>query len=92
MLALLDQASSDRTLLPGHEPMYAFVILVLLSGSPQMFILERGLSEEACQAMIHDPDSGLLIDGHPVEGERSCVLESELPPIDDDDEPAPAAL
>lgn len=67
--------------------MYAFVVLVLLNGSPQMFIMERGLTAEACQEMLLSPDSGLRIDGAPVAGEGRCVPESSLPPVEDEGDP-----
>lgn len=65
--------------------MYAFVVLVMLNGSPQLFIMERGLTEQACQEMLAHPDNGLRIDGTPVTGEGRCVLESTLPLSDDAD-------
>lgn len=62
--------------------MYAFVVMVLLNGTPQFFIMERGLSEAACEALTRHPDSGLRIDGKPVSGEGRCVPEDELPADD----------
>ncbi len=59
--------------------MYAFVVMVLLNGVPQFFILERGLTAAACEELTHRPDSGLRIDGQPVSGEGRCVPEDELP-------------
>jgi hypothetical protein len=62
--------------------MYAFVVMVLLNGTPQFFIMERGLSASACEEMAHRPDSGLRLDGQPVSGESHCVPEDELPQDD----------
>lgn len=59
--------------------MYAFVVMIVLGGSPQFFIMERGLTEIACAAMASQPDNGLLIDGKPVSGEGHCVPETDLP-------------
>lgn len=69
--------------------MYAFVVMVLLNGAPQFFIMERGLSADACEELAHRPDSGLRIDGQPVSGEGRCVPEDELPGDDlESEEPA----
>ena len=64
--------------------MYAFVVMIVLGGSPQFFIMERGLSETACEELARHPDSGLLIDGKPVTGEGRCVREEDLPAAMDD--------
>lgn len=72
--------------------MYAFIVLVMLNGSPQTFVMERGLTAEACEALRVNPDSGLLIDGRPISGERRCVLESSLPPVEDDESEDTRAL
>lgn len=66
--------------------MYAFVVMVLLNGAPQFFIMERGLSASACEELVHRPDSGLRIEGQPVSGEGRCVPEDELP-ADDIEQP-----
>jgi len=66
--------------------MYAFVVMVLLNGTPQFFIMERGLSASACEELVHRPDSGLRIEGRPVSGEGRCVPEDELP-ADDIEQP-----
>lgn len=63
--------------------MYAFVVMVVLNGAPQFFIMERGLSQSACEEMTHRPDNGLRIDGAPVSGEGRCVPEGDLPPAED---------
>lgn len=59
--------------------MYAFVVMVLINGSPQFFIMERGLSASQCETMVAHPDNGLRIDGQPITGEGRCVPESDLP-------------
>jgi hypothetical protein len=64
--------------------MYAYVVMIVLGGSPQFFIMERGLSETACQELTQRPDSGLQIDGKSIAGERSCVPEEDLPAIADE--------
>jgi hypothetical protein len=63
--------------------MYAFVVMVLLNGSPQVFIMERGLTIAQCLEMTRRPDSGLRIDGRPVRGEGRCIKEEDLPEQDD---------
>jgi hypothetical protein len=62
--------------------MYAFVVMVLLNGVPQLIIMERGLSAAACEELAHRPDNGLRIDGKPITGEGRCVSEDELPEAD----------
>jgi hypothetical protein len=70
----------ERPETDGVAPqMYAFVVMVVLNGAPQFFILERGLSAAACEEMTHRPDSGLRIDGQPVSGEGRCIPEDALP-------------
>ena len=49
------------------------------NGEPQFFIMERGLTESACEEMAHRPDNGLRIDGQPVSGEGRCIPEDDLP-------------
>ncbi len=62
--------------------MYAFVVMVMISGAPQLFIMERGLTASACEEMVRRPDSGLRIDGEKVAGEGRCILERDLPESD----------
>lgn len=62
--------------------MYAFVVMIMLNGTPQMFVMERGLSAEACGELVTHPDNGLRIDGKPVQGDARCVPEEELPPAE----------
>ncbi|WP_295558821.1 hypothetical protein [uncultured Hyphomicrobium sp.] len=62
--------------------MYAFVVMVVLNGAPQFFILERGLTASACEEMSARPDNGLRIDGAPVAGESRCIPEGDLPEDD----------
>jgi hypothetical protein len=64
--------------------MYAFVVMIVLGGSPQFFIMERGLSAAACEELTRRPDSGLRIDGKSVTGEGSCVPEEDLPAAADE--------
>lgn len=59
--------------------MYALVVMVVLNGTPQFFIMERGLTASACQEKSARDDSGLRIDGKPVPGENRCIPEDELP-------------
>lgn len=68
----------------GAEMMYAYVVMIVLGGSPQFFIMERGLSETACQEMTQHPESGLEIDGKSVTGEGRCVPEEDLPAAADE--------
>lgn len=67
--------------------MYAFVVMVVLNGAPQFFILERGLTASACQEMSARPESGLLVDGVPISGQGRCISESDLPEGDGPLEP-----
>lgn len=59
--------------------MYAFVVMALINGDPQFFIMERGLSASQCETMVTQPDNGLRIDGQPISGESRCIPESDLP-------------
>lgn len=63
--------------------MYAFVVMILLNGVPQLIIMERGLTEAACLEMAAQPDTGLRIDGQQASGEGRCVPEDSLPSEDD---------
>ena len=65
--------------------MYAFVVMVLLGGTPQFFIMERGLTKVECEALAAQPDTGLRIDDQPVQGEGRCILESDIPALGSDD-------
>ncbi|MGE0025018.1 MAG: hypothetical protein AB7S70_15460 [Hyphomicrobium sp.] len=62
--------------------MYAFVVMVLLNGTPHFVIMERGLTHSACEELAARPDSGLRIDGKPAGGEGRCIAEDKLPEID----------
>ncbi|MCC7252929.1 hypothetical protein [Hyphomicrobium sp.] len=62
-----------------YAEMYAFVVMIMLNGTPQYFIMERGLSAAECRDLAARPDSGLRIDGRPVSGENRCIPEAELP-------------
>lgn len=62
--------------------MYAFVVMIVLNGTPQLFIMERGLTASECLEMSARPDNGLRIDGAPVAGEGRCIPENDLPKDD----------
>jgi hypothetical protein len=62
--------------------MYAFVVMVVLNGTPQFFVMERGLTASACQEVSARPDNGLRIDGKSVPGGGRCIPEDELPDAD----------
>jgi hypothetical protein len=58
--------------------MYAFVVMIVLNGTPHSFIMERGLTAAECRAVAARPDSGIRIDGQPVASEGRCILEADL--------------
>lgn len=61
--------------------MYAFVVMALLNGAPQVIIVERGLTAAQCRKMAKRPDNGLRMDGKKVPGPGGCVREEAIPDI-----------
>lgn len=63
--------------------MYAFVIMVMLNGTPHYIIMDRGLSAAQCQEMAERPDSGLRIEGKKADGAGRCIPEEKVPSLMD---------